>query len=54
VAVAEHIQAQGRIVDMGQVELDSQGHPGSSAAAAGDNTRLLLEAGLMRQLRQSS
>ena len=39
----------------GQVDLDSQGHPGSSAAVAGDNTRrLLLEAGLKRQLRQNS
>lgn len=54
VVVVEHIQAQGRAADMGRVDLDSQGHPGSSAAAAGDNTRLLLEADLKRQLRQSS
>ena len=46
-----HIQAQGRAADMGQVGLDSQGRLGSSAAVAGDSTRLLLEAGLKRQLR---
>lgn len=45
-----HIQAQGRAADIGQVDLDSQGRLGSSAAVAGDNTRRL-GAGLKRQLR---
>ena len=42
-AVAGHIQVQGRAAD-NQVDLDS------FAGAAGDNTRLVLEAGLKRQL----
>ena len=53
-AVAGHIQVQGRAADMDQVDLDSQGHLGNFAGAAGDNTPLALEAGLERQFRQNS
>ena len=54
-AVEGHIQVQGRAADMGQVGLDNQGHHlGSFAGAAGDNTRLVLEADLKGKLCQSS
>jgi hypothetical protein len=51
--VAGRIQIQGRVADMDQVDLDSQGHPDNFAGAAGDNTPLALEVGLKRQFRQN-
>jgi hypothetical protein len=47
-----HIPGQGRAADMNQAGLDSQGRLGSFVEVAGDNTRLVLEAGLKRRLRQ--